>query len=442
MKLVARAGAVVAVFALVLVLAARADDETAGSWAIELVESLAKGDWAKASSHFDANMKEKLPEAELAKVWQTLESQAGAYKKHGSFTVQHDKTIARVTVPCDFGIMTLDARVAIDTKKDQVVGLFFVPSSKPVEYTAPDYVKRDSFREEEVTVGEGEWALPGTLTLPEGKGPFRSVVLVHGSGPHDRDETIGTQKPFRDLAWGLASRGIAVLRYEKRTKAHGEKYAAIMAKATVQNEVVEDALLAVKLLRARTDVSHVFVLGHSLGALCAPRIGRDAPSLDGIILAAAPSRPLEDVIVEQYEYLTSLQPPSEEGRKAVEDVKKAAARVKAAGLSLETPSKELPLGAPAAYWIDLRDYHQVDVAVAFAKPILVLQGARDYQVTAADFDGWKKALGDRKDATLVLYPDLNHMFVAGKGKATPHEYELPGHVAPAVVDDVAAFVKK
>jgi len=84
---------------------------------------------------------------------------------------------------------------------------------------------------------------------PEGKGPFPAVVLVHGSGPQDRDETIGPNKPFRDLAWGLASQGIAVLRYDKRTKVHGAMMAGAVEQFTVKEETIDDALAAVALLR-------------------------------------------------------------------------------------------------------------------------------------------------------------------------------------------------
>ena len=105
----------------------------------------------------------------------------------------------------------------------KVSGLWFVPESASAAYVTPAYVDVTSFTETEVTVGSGQWALPGTLTIPRGAGPFPGVVLVHGSGPNDRDETIGPNKPFRDLAQGLASKGIAVLRYEKRTKFYAEE---------------------------------------------------------------------------------------------------------------------------------------------------------------------------------------------------------------------------
>src|SRR5206468_6047038 len=149
---------------------------------------------------------------------------------------------------------------------------FFLAAPPPKEFAVPPYAKPDSFVEESVTVGkDGEWPLPGTLTVPKGDGPFPAVILVHGSGPHDRDESIGPNKPFRDLAGGLASRGVAVLRYEKRTREHGAKMMAA-APITVKEEVLDDALAAVKLLRREkgVDAGRVYILGHSLATTKAP----------------------------------------------------------------------------------------------------------------------------------------------------------------------------
>src|SRR4051794_36392117 len=146
---------------------------------------------------------------------------------------------------------------------------------------------QNHFTEEPVVVGSGEWALPGTLTLPTGTGPFPAVVLVHGSGPHDRDETIGPNKPFRDLAWGLATRGIAVLRYEKRTKEHGAKFVKENT-YTLRSEVIDDVRAAVALLRSHrsVDPKRIFVAGHSQGAVAAPRVAELEPGLGGVILLA------------------------------------------------------------------------------------------------------------------------------------------------------------
>ncbi|MGH7583941.1 MAG: alpha/beta hydrolase family protein, partial [Gemmatimonadales bacterium] len=136
----------------------------------------------------------------------------------------------------------------------------------------------------------GPVPLPGTLTLPAGSGPFPIVVLVHGSGANDRDETIGPNKPFRDLAWGLAERGIAVLRYDKRGYVRPAWFAG--RNFTVDDETVQDALSALTLARAlpEADSTSSFLLGHSLGAIMAPRIAKADGKVAGLIIMAGATR--------------------------------------------------------------------------------------------------------------------------------------------------------
>src|SRR5262249_47563238 len=250
-----------------------------------------------------------------------------------------------VVVTCQFAKAKLDARIVFDGDK-HIAGLQFLPSA---EYKPPAYVKRDTFAEQEVTVGTGGWALPGTLSLPAGDGPFPAVVLVHGSGPQDRDETIGPNKTFKDLAWGLASRGIAVLRYEKRTKHYREKLIAMKGLPfTAKDEVDDDALAAVQLLRTtkRIDPKRIFVLGHSLGATMAPRIASCDKDIAGLIILAGTTRPLEDVTLEQLSYIETLDPQNEVQRSEIAKLKTQVARLKDPQLS----STEIIMGAPASYW--------------------------------------------------------------------------------------------
>src|SRR5215471_14652653 len=157
-------------------------------------------------------------------------------------------------------------------------------------------------------LSNGEWILPGTLSVPKGEGPFAAVVLVHGSGPNDRDETIGPNKPFRDLAWGLASQGIVVLRYDKRTKVYPEKMRELVSTLTVKEEVIDDALNAVSLLRGIPGVNpqRIVVLGHSLGGYLLPRIGAADRGIAGLIMLAGMCRPFEDAILDQFSYIYSL----------------------------------------------------------------------------------------------------------------------------------------
>jgi uncharacterized protein len=408
-----------------------------------LVEALAKEDFKAAGKDFDDAMKKALPADKLESTWKTVTGQVGAFKKVTGYRVESTAKVNFVFVVCQFEKIDVDVRVVFNADK-QITGLFFQPTKPKFDYKPPGYAKQDSFRESEVKVGEGEWSLPATLTAPKGDGPFPAVVLVQGSGPHDRDETIGPNKPFRDLAWGLASQGIAVLRFEKRTREYGAKMAALKD-ITPKEEVVDDALAAAALLRKSKaiDGKKIFILGHSLGASMAPRIGQGDGDLAGLILLAGTTRPLEDVIVEQVSYVISLNDPiTDQQKEELEKIKKQAARVKDPKLSPDTPAVDLPFGVPAPYWLALREYDPTATAAKLKRPMLILQGERDYQVTMADFEGWKKALGSQRGVRLKSYPKLNHLFMEGVGKAIPAEYDRAGHVAVDVVDDIAEWVKK
>jgi dienelactone hydrolase len=399
---------------------------------------------ARLEEQFTDKMKAALPPAALQATWSGLLRQAGAYKSCSAdsrVVVIADKQM--VITACQFEHATIDVQFAFDTD-DKISGLAFRPGGAPAApYVAPSYVNPSSYAEAEVTVGSGEWVLPGTLTVPNGSGPFPGLVLVHGSGPNDRDETVGPNKPFKDLAGGLASRGIAVLRYDKRTRVHGPKLAGL-ADFTVKQEVLDDVLEAVKALRAnpKIDRARVFVVGHSLGGMLIPRIGGADPDLAGLIVMAGPARLIDEAMLEQTKYIAMADgaiSPDEQSR--IDEVAKLVARVKA--LTPEDAKSAANIsGAPAAYWLDLRGYDAPAAAKALKQPLLVLQGERDYQVTPAEFEKWKAALAGHAAVTFRSYPALNHLFIAGTGKSLPTEYQASGHIAEEVVTDIAAFIKR
>jgi hypothetical protein len=204
---------------------------------------------------------------------------------------------------------------------------------------------------------------------------------------------------------------------------------------TLHDEVVEDALKAVALMRTQqgVDPKKVFIIGHSLGGYAAPRIAQEDPTIAGLILLAGNARHLEDLVVDQVETLGGTA-------KALDNAKAIQAKVK----SLEPGDEASPavLGAPATYWLDLKDYDPVGDAAKLSMPMLILQGERDYQVAMKDFNLWKAGVGKRPGVVMKSYPALNHLFVAGEGKSTSAEYAKSGHVAPEVIDDIANFVKK
>lgn len=394
------------------------------------LDLLLSGRYAELVPLFTPDSQKAYPEAELAKLGQQIKS-FGAMTKVDDPAVQQNGAITIVVYPVHFEKQNLNVRYLVNSK-GLISGMFLLPGA--AAWARPSYSKPDSFTEREVTVGSDQWKLPGTLTIPNGAGPFPGVVLVHGTGPFDRDETVGGTKMFRDLAEGLASRGIAVLRYEKRTMQYRSKLTG-SHEMTVEDEVIEDAVRAAALMREQKEIDpkRVYVIGHSLGGYVAPRIAEQDGKLAGMILLGANARPLEDVIVDQAEYIGV---PARD----LDGVKAAAKRVKA----LEQADSDAPalLGMSAQYWLDLKGYEPVAAAKKLGIPILVLQGERDFQTTMKDFALWKAGLAGDKNATLKSYPALNHFFVAGEGKSTEAEYRKPGHVAPEVIDEIAKWLGK
>jgi hypothetical protein len=307
-----------------------------------------------------------------------------------------------------------------------LAGLQFPPLAawSPPAYAAPDH-----FDERDVTVGATPFALDGKLTMPHGAGPFAAVVLVHGSGATDENEAVGPNQPFHDLALGLASRGIAVLRYQRRAFAYPKA-----PRVTVREETTDDARAAVALLAKtpKIDRKRIFVLGHSLGAMLAPRIAEKNPLVAGLVIMAGPTRPLEDVVVEQ---VTARGTPA-----MVAAAKAALQRIRDPKLKPDDTVDFIGVKMPASYFLDLRHYSPADAAAKLAIPILVLQGDRDIQVRPIDFAGWRKALAARPRAKLIHYPTLTHLFTEGNG--TVADYDKASHVAPAVIEDIVDFIGK
>jgi dienelactone hydrolase len=402
------------------------------------VSQMAAGEFDKAVGPFDATMSRVLPATKLAEIWSGVVKQYGALQQATDTRTERVQQYTLVFVTCEFERGKLDTKVVFNTK-GEIGGLFFVPCGK---YQRPGYVDPTKFVEEEISIGKGVMRLPGTLSVPTGNVPFPAIVLVHGSGPNDRDQTIGPNKPFRDLAHGLASRGIAVLRYEKRTKQHPILMSLTRKSVTVKEETIDDAVAAVEALKSHNqiDPNRIFLLGHSLGGMLIPRIAKAEAGIAGFISLAGSTRPLEDLALQQRKYIWSLDGETTEDEKAkIQELEEQVARVKSPDLTPSMPAKDFPLGIPASYWLDLRGYDPAKEAGSLPQPMLVLQGERDYQVTMEDFAGWKKALAGRDDVKFISYPHLNHLFVEGEGKSTPQEYSSPGNVASVVIEDIVKW---
>jgi hypothetical protein len=160
------------------------------------------------------------------------------------------------------------------------------------------------------------------------------------------------------------------------------------------------------------------------------------------VILAGGAQPMHWAIVRQHRYLASLNPDTAAAAQPLLDALSEQARlVDSPDLSPSTPPSELPLGVPASYWLDLRAYKPAETAAALAKPMLILQGGRDYQATLADdLPLWEHSLADHADVTIRVYPADNHVFFAGNGPSTPAEYEPTQHVDATVITDIASWL--
>ena len=405
----------------------------------------ANREFDKIALEFDSIMSKGLSAQALE---QTLVGLESVYGEMGSFKTPvieqiGDNWIARTPIVFSKLLMMLSVTF---TPKQQIAGLFITPQSG--SYVMPNYVDGLSFLESKMEFGTEGWKVKGTLTYPKNGKPHPLIIIVHGSGPIDRDGSTGNSKIYRDLAWGLASKGIAVFRYDKRSNVHGNKLymESYQGKTyTAQDEVVDDVLSAIKLLtpNIHVDSNQMFIAGHSQGGMLAPMIAQQSGKLKGFILLAANARPIQDLLVEQMDY---LYPDS-----AVMDAKnyyekkriqQQAAYSKKKKLDPKSPTDSLPFGVSAVYWNFLNTYNQLKTFEKSPTHALVLQGERDYQVTMTDFRLWQQAAPKRKAKTnFISYPKLNHLFIKGEGRSVPAEYQQQGNMDETVIVDIKRWIE-
>jgi dienelactone hydrolase len=425
------------------------DTETLVTRAQDLIDQIATGNYKAAEDSFDATMSAQLSADKLAAVWGQLTAQYGTFKSQGKAQSGVQPGYFIVVIECNFEKGNLLARIVFDGD-GKVAGLNFspAPSSTPaataiVNYKAPDYVDKNAFTERDISFGDPSWVLTGTLSMPTGDGPHPVVVLVQGSGPADRDESTDKQRPFRDIAWGLASRGVAAFRYDKRTFVYGQKMASMADTVTVNEEVVDDAVAALAMVSKleRVDPKRMFLLGHSLGGMLAPMIAEQSPDETGFMVLAGPTRPFEDVILDQFTYLAKLDGTVTTAEQtSLDALEKQVQNVKTLTPQSTVSADQLPLNLPETYWLSLKDYKPAQVASTLNEPIFVLQGESDYQVTMPDFNGWRDALAGHPNATLKTYPGLFHLFIQSLGTPSPKDYAQSGHVAAVVINDLADWI--
>ncbi|WP_026903907.1 alpha/beta hydrolase [Pedobacter glucosidilyticus] len=408
--------------------------------ASDFFDKLNQRKFEEAQGFFADSLKTKVPPATLSAVWKQITARMGNLTSIDGAENRSQDDFQSVILNCSFEKGSQPFQFVFN-KDQKLIGFFIAAKPNIPTYKLPAYADTASYKEEFITIKSGTHELPGILTKPKTGENFPVVILVHGSGPADMDESVGAQKPFKDLALGLASQGIASIRYVKRTTLYPQEFSKSF---TLKEETIEDAEAALTFAKTlpEIDKTQLYIFGHSLGGMVAPRLATQNPDVKGIILAATPARKFTDIIIEQNKYLFEQSKDTTKATrasldKALKDIQQVA-NLKAGVL----PADSVMLGLPVSYWLDINNLNQVETAKKLKTKVLVIQGGNDFQVSTTDYNEWQKALKNKKNVSFKFYPMLNHLFSFVSEKGTASQYQQVANVDAVLINDVAAWIKQ
>jgi fermentation-respiration switch protein FrsA (DUF1100 family) len=331
-------------------------------------------------------------------------------------------------------------------------------ASRPQTPRAPfDYL----VREVEFANAAAGISLAGTLTVPRGPGPFPAAVLITGSGPQDRDETLFGHKPFAVLADHLARKGIAVLRVDDRGVG---KSGGNFASAT-NGDFAGDALAALHYLAAQPGIDRkaIGMIGHSQGGIVGPIAAQRDPGVAWLVLLAAPATSMSELLIAQRRMAGVMQGRSEaqlrvgepalaalygaaeksRDRTAAKNaVKELLTPERLGQLGLAESDKDAIAGEMSSDW--LLDVLQYDAAATLASlriPLLALNGSLDQQVPArANLAAIRRAATASTDVTALELAGLNHLFQPARSGAIAEYAEIELTFAPSALSAIGDWI--
>lgn len=343
-------------------------------------------------------------------------------------------------VESEYNIQLIFTCIFTPTEK-RILSYDFIESFKT--YLTPAYTNVLKIDEREIKFQFNEYfPLNGLLSYPTNSKKNALVIIMADAGPTEMDGGYDPNRPYKDIAWGLATNGFAVFRYNKRSVNHGlfmlgEKIR--QKEFSCRDDYLDDLYLIIDSLKNQIEVDekNIFILGHGEAGMLCPLIAQERKELKGILLWGANSLNTLEMMSEQYDYLTTVLPH----KKAEYEGQKAKAKFAMSNnLKKNTPYTLLPYDVQASYWLWLKKYKHVKVAEKLTLPILILHGGRDYQVSMNNYNLWQKKLGANKNVSFKLYPKLNHIFHWGEAPSTYSEYFMPGNIPVEVITDITNWL--
>lgn len=401
----------------------------------DFIQKLFEEDYTACSSLFSEELANIKTRSQLQEEWEQVRLAYG--DPVGVMVYEGYRMNGEGAIVAQVAHMHGGSRIQLVYDKNNVLAsLWFDAAEEAVPYSieAPAGVT-----ETELTLGEGtEYPLRAVVSLPENAQNVPCVVLVHDAGAYDLNSALGGSELFADIAHGLAQQGIAVLRYDKRTFAHGASFDEETVQAmTVQEETIDDALLAVKAAAAvdGVDAERIYLAGHGLGGMLAPRIAvQSGGAVKGIVSLAGTARGYLEVVYDQNLAMTNNADRKNAIKKEYKKVNKLE----------EMKDSDAVFGLPVPYLKDLYAHPVEEQLAQLNLPVLVLHGKNDFQYSLDDYKSWQLALeGYAGEAELVLFDDLNHLFADNtslKRRGTAAEYLAQVHADAQVIEKIAQWI--
>ncbi len=397
----------------------------------QLVDKIINRDYSFIEKYGTEELKDVLTEDKVTSLIDRLENKYGDFQKTGQSIIKQTAEQNYLLTEIEFLNSSFDVATGF-TEDLQISSLRIQPATDKRIWEKPEYGIGEINARDTTIKG-----LLGEIVTPPEDGKQAIVILVHGSGPNDMDGTLGPNKVFKDLALGFAQRGIASIRYNKRSYDYPGQLSKMINELTIEDEVVNDAVIAIEMAKDM-GYKRVILIGHSLGGHTSPRIAELA-NPDGVVIMAGNSSPIIDLIVPQFEYLLKNDPNTPITEFQLNAIKVQINKVQERDYDEKTPSMLLPFGLSGGYWKSLEDYNPPQVAKKQKMPYLILNGSRDYQVDVEQAKGWKNGNKNPHSKT-IIYKGMNHMFYRGEGVLIPSEYEIKTHVDQKVVEDIVNWI--
>lgn len=417
--------------------------EKSNKIALKFIENFTTENYTESYSFFDEKIKSLVSLDQLKQTYTQLESAFGKFKNVVSIGNSKTDNLKISEIVLKFEKSLLNARIVIDSNYN-VAGMFFIPTYERQTNNLISYIDTSRFVENEIEFGNKDFLIKGSLCIPNYIKSLNAVIMLSGSGPNNRDSEIGPNSPFKDIAYGLASKGIITFRFDKRTKIYGKKIFQNNLDLTLNEEYYEDTDYAIEFLQNyckinKIKIKNLIILGHSQGGTVIPYILNNSKFKEDInasIFMATPARNLEVIVKEQYNYIFTLDNTLDLAeQKQLDNLDIQISNLK------NNKEENLPLGLSKQYFNSL-DKNDFNGNLAKSKiPLLIMSCGKDYQVTSVELNIIENILKDNQNVNYKFYDNLNHIFIKVEGVPSPSHYNKVSNVDSQVIEDLVKWIK-